>query len=127
MKIDEVVNWKGQQSSAINSMGKDIPDEILPAGIKATDDEGTTYEWKGRQWVNPQNQRVAKRDVGQSLSQQELSKDHTGDVYVRFQNGYEYIYHDMQKSIYDTWMNSSSKGTYLNQHIKPNYAVTRVV
>jgi len=125
MRISEVVNWKDMGSSAIKSMGKEVRDELLPSGITSIGDDGTTYEWYGRQWVNPQNQRVAKKAIGQELSRREFEKDHVGDVAVRFVNGYEYFYHDIKRSVFDQWMNASSKGSFLNTHIKPNYAYTR--
>lgn len=125
MLLSELINWKGVSSTAVGSLGKDQPDEIMPRGITTRDEEGNTYTWHGRQWTDDKTGRIAKRDKGQQLTKQELAKDHKGDVHIEFQNGYQYIYHDIPQSVYQQWMNASSKGSFLNTDIKPVYRYTR--
>jgi len=126
MRLNELISWNGVSSTAVNSLGKNQPDEIMPQGIQSTDDEGNTYTWQGRLWTDNKTKRIAKRDKGQELTHKELGKDHKGDVYIRFANGYEYIYQDVPKSVYDQWMSSSSKGKFLNTNIKPVYGFKRL-
>ena len=45
---------------------------------------------------------------------------------VEFHSGGLYQYFGMQKSVYDAFMSSSSKGRYLDQHIKDRYRTVRV-
>jgi len=41
---------------------------------------------------------------------------------VRFQNGYSYSYSGVPVSVFEEFLNSGSKGGFLNSAIKPNYS-----
>ena len=45
---------------------------------------------------------------------------------VKFMNGSEYHYRDVPIDVYNSFLNSDSKGKFLHYEIKPNYAVTRI-
>lgn len=47
--------------------------------------------------------------------------DEEDDLYVRFNSGAEYVYHDVPEDVYNSFMDSDSKGKYLNEHIKGVY------
>ena len=45
----------------------------------------------------------------------------TKELYVRFSSGAVYIYQDVQEEVYQEFLDASSKGKYLNEHIKGVY------
>lgn len=45
-----------------------------------------------------------------------------GRLFIRFKGNKHYFYEEVPKRVFKEFMNSSSKGHYLNDNIKPNYA-----
>jgi hypothetical protein len=43
------------------------------------------------------------------------------DLYVQFHSGQTYVYSGVSPYTFDELLNASSKGSYLNREIKPNY------
>lgn len=50
----------------------------------------------------------------------------TQDLKVQFQSGWEYLYADVPEAVFDDFINAESVGRFLNEKIKPKYAVTPV-
>jgi len=49
-----------------------VPDRVessddLPRGLQVRMDDGTVYEWRGAQWINPSNNRIAKKSVQREI------------------------------------------------------------
>ena len=44
-----------------------------------------------------------------------------GGILVTLKNGMKYFYENVPKNVFEQFSNSSSKGTFLNREIKPNY------
>ncbi|KKN07833.1 hypothetical protein LCGC14_1062860 [marine sediment metagenome] len=56
--------------------------------------------------------------IGYDAGTQELS--------VRFNSGAEYVYKDVPGSVYADFLDSDSKGKFLNENIKSQYEYARV-
>ncbi|HEY4942386.1 MAG TPA: KTSC domain-containing protein [Rhizomicrobium sp.] len=52
--------------------------------------------------------------------------DQAGEIHVIFKNGRHYIYSPASQEVFDEFRNAPSKGTYLNQVIKPRYSCREV-
>ena len=48
------------------------------------------------------------------------------ELYVRFVKGPTYVYHGVPEDVYQELMAATSKGSYLNRIIKPNYQFTKL-
>ena len=49
-----------------------------------------------------------------------------GGIVVTLKNGIKYFYENVPQSVYDAFMSSESKGTFLNKEIKPNYEYKQI-
>lgn len=49
-----------------------------------------------------------------------------GIIEVHFLNGYVYQYSGTNQALFDEFLNSSSKGRFVHQRLKDQYATTRI-
>jgi hypothetical protein len=55
-----------------------------------------------------------------------ISVGHDGtNLYVKYKSG-TYVYENVDKSIYESLLNSDSKGKFMNENIKGRYNYSRV-
>ena len=47
-------------------------------------------------------------------------------LYVDFKNGYEYVYHDVPRSIHKGLMEADSHGKYLSANVKGHFEYNRI-
>lgn len=75
------------KSKVISAQSQDLPKENpkentiteVPVGMELNTKQGT-FIWKGAQWVNKENSRVAKKELGQALTIKALEQLNTPDV-----------------------------------------------
>ena len=48
------------------------------------------------------------------------------DLYVRFNSGSEYVYHDVPEEVVQDFLDADSKGKFLNERIKGKYQYEKV-
>lgn len=48
------------------------------------------------------------------------------ELHVLFKSGYEYVYNEVPPAVYQEFLDSDSKGRYLNERIKGRYNYAKV-
>ena len=128
MLINEIVDWEPVDSSALQALGKEEVDAILPQDITIQDEDGNTFVWKGRQWIDKRyGSRIAKRDKQKELTKKATRENPIGDVYAKFHwRDAEYYYKGVPLDVAKAWQQAESKGKFLNRAIKPFYDYVRI-
>lgn len=60
-----------------------------------------------------------------SSNVKEIGHDGT-NLYVRYNSG-TYVYENVDKSVYESLLNSESKGKFMNENIKGRYNYSRII
>lgn len=60
-----------------------------------------------------------------SSNVKEVGHDGT-NLYVRYNSG-TYVYENVDKSVYESLLNSESKGKFMNENIKGRYNYSRII
>ncbi len=47
-------------------------------------------------------------------------------LYVQFRNGYEYEYQNVEYEVFEKFLNSNSKGSFVHRHLKDKYPYKRI-